>query len=88
LTGGHSACQNADVAVLKGSLGPEGDFDRLLAVSSGTDVAFKGYVNDPEPNLGLGRAPAAGSNTVTFGEPVKRPRADAPSIEGLRSRRL
>ncbi len=68
LTGGHSACQGANVAVLKRSLWPEGDRDRLLAVRSGTDVVFQGYVNEPEPDFRLGCAPAAGSQTVTFGE--------------------
>jgi hypothetical protein len=70
--GGHSARQGADVAVLEGPVGPQGDLDRLFAVGGhGRDVmAFQGGVDDAEPDLGLSPARAAASNTVTLSEPA------------------
>ncbi|MCI0652518.1 MAG: ATP-binding protein, partial [Planctomycetes bacterium] len=65
--GGHPARQGADVAVFEGPLGPEGDLDGLFAVG-GHVRAVHGDVEDAEPDLGLGPAWAAASNTVTFGE--------------------
>ena len=68
--GGHTARQGADVAVLEGPFGPEGDLHYLFAVGGygRAALAVQGDVDDAEPDLGLGPSPAA-SNTVTFGEP-------------------
>lgn len=49
----YPARQGADVAILEGALGTQGYFDRLLDVGCRTRRLFKGYVNDPEPDLRL-----------------------------------
>ncbi len=69
--GGHAPRQGAHVAVFERPLGPEGDLDRLFTVGGhGPAVAgVHGDMDDAEPDLGLGPAWAAASNTVTFGEP-------------------
>jgi hypothetical protein len=65
------ARQGADVAVLKGTLWPQGDLDGLFAVGGhGRDVgAFDGNVDDPEPDFRLGAGRASMSRTVTLGGP-------------------
>ena len=52
--GRYSAGQGADVAVLEGALGAQGNLDRLFDVGGRTRRVLKGYVNDSEPDLGLG----------------------------------
>lgn len=54
----------------KAPLGPEGDFDHLLAVGGhgGAPLGILGEVGDPETYLRFD-PPRAGSHTVTLGEP-------------------
>ena len=62
--------RNSCVAVLKGTLGPQGDLDQLFAVGRhrGAVVAIPGGMDDPEVDLGLDPS-WAGSQSVTYGEP-------------------
>ena len=48
-----SSVRNSCVAVLKGTLGPQGDLDQLFAVGRhrGATVGILGEMDDPEPDL-------------------------------------
>lgn len=66
LGGWHLSLQGADVAVLEGALGAEGDLDGLVKIGRRNPAGWRGYVDDAEVDLGLGQVLAA-SNTVTLG---------------------
>ena len=50
-----SSVRNSCVAVLKGTLGPQGDLDQLFAVGGhwGATEGNLGEMNDPEPDFKL-----------------------------------
>ena len=58
--------QGTDIAVFKHPLGPEGDFDRLVAIGGNRAavVAVLGNVDDPKVDLGLGDGPPAVSRAA------------------------